>query len=87
MGNDPRATGGDVGETYATSLRDVNYSEIFEASGAHAQVVTEAVNIKDALNTLLKKSTYTIFIDVKTLSTISPITQGLVEMRVRTAIE
>ena len=36
-------------------LRDVNYSEIFEASGAHAQVVTEAVNIKDALNNASEK--------------------------------
>jgi acetolactate synthase-1/2/3 large subunit len=76
------------GETYATSLRDVNYSEIFEASGAHAQVVTEAVNIKDALNNASGKNRLLpSFIEVKTLSTPSPITQGLVEMRVRTAIE
>ena len=76
------------GETYATSLRDVNYSEIFEGAGAHAELVTEAPKIEIALkNASVKNRLLPSFIEVKTLSTPSPITQGLVEMRVRTAIE
>ena len=76
------------GETYATSLRDVNYSKVFEASGAFSESITEAHNIKDALkNASLTNRSGPSFIEVKTSSAPSPITQGLVEMRVRTAIE
>lgn len=76
------------GETYATSLRDVNYSKIFEAAGAYSDSITEACKIKDALkNASVVNQNVPSFVEVKTSSAPSPITQGLVEMRVRTAIE
>lgn len=76
------------GETYATSLRDVDYSKIFAASGAYAERITETCKIKGALkNASVINRNVPSFIEVKTSSVPSPITQGLVEMRVRTAIE
>ena len=76
------------GQAYATSLRDVDYHKIFEAAGAHAQLVTEPGETVPALKRVWEQNqTVPSFIEVKTLPTASPITQGLVEMRVRTAIE
>ena len=76
------------GQDYATSLRDVDYHKIFEAAGAHAQLVTEPGETAAALTRAWQQNqSAPSFIAVKTLPTASPITQGLIEMRVRTAIE
>lgn len=76
------------GQVYATSLRDVDYHKIFEAAGAHAQLVTEPGETVPALKRAWEQNqSAPSFIEVKTLPTASPITQGLIEMRVRTAIE
>jgi len=76
------------GEANATSLRDVDYHKIFEAAGAHAQLVTDPDQIVPALKHAWEQDqSVPSFIEVKTVSAASPITQGLVEMRVRTAIE
>ena len=76
------------GQVYATSLRDVDYHKIFEAAGAHAQLVTEPGETVPALARAWEQNrSAPAFIEVKTLPTASPITQGLIEMRVRTAIE
>ena len=74
------------GRIYATSLRDVDYYKIFEAAGAHAQLVTAPGDIVPALNRAWEQNGPA-FIEAKTLPTPSPMTAGLVEMRVRTAIE
>ena len=76
------------GETYATSLRDVDYHTIFAGAGAHSQLVTDPGELVPALQRSSEKNqSLPSFIEVKTVSAPSPITQGLVEMRVRTAIE
>lgn len=76
------------GQTYATSLRDVDYHAIFAGGGAHSQLVTEPRELVPALDRSSEKNQHLpSFIEVKTVSAPSPITQGLVEMRVRTAIE
>ena len=74
------------GRIYATSLRDVDYHKIFAAAGAEAQVVTEGDAFMPALVDAMGQDSPS-FIEVKSLGTASPITAGLVEMRVRTAIE
>jgi thiamine pyrophosphate-dependent acetolactate synthase large subunit-like protein len=74
------------GRVYATSLRDVDYYKIFEAAGAHSQLVTAPGDIVAALNRAWERDAPA-FIEAKILPTPSPMTQGLVEMRVRTAIE
>ena len=76
------------GQVYATSLRDVDYHKIFEAAGAHAQLVTEPGETVPAVKRAWEQNqSAPSFIEVKTLPTASPVTQGLIEMRVRTAIE
>ena len=74
------------GRTYATTLRDVDYYKIFEATGAHSQGVTEADAYVPALNEAMGTSDPA-FIEIKSLPTPSPVTQGLIDMRVRTSIE
>ena len=76
------------GETNATSLRDVDYHAIFAGAGAYSQLVTNPGELGPALQRSSEKNqSLPSFIEVKTVSAPSPITQGLVEMRVRTAIE
>ena len=74
------------GRIYATSLRDVDYHKIFAAAGAQAQVVTDGPDFLPALKDAMAHDGPS-FIEVKSLGTASPITAGLVEMRVKTAIE
>ena len=74
------------GRIYATSLRDVDYYKIFEAAGAFAQQVTKPGDFAPSLKRAMEQND-SAFIEVKSLPTASPITEGLVEMRVRTAIE
>ena len=74
------------GRIYATSLRDVDYYKIFEAAGAFAQQVTKPGDFAPSLKRAMEQNDPA-FIEVKSLPTASPITEGSVEMRVRTAIE
>ena len=74
------------GRINATTLRDVDYHKIFEATGAHSQLVTDAEAYVPALNEAMATSDPA-FIEIKSLPTPSPITQGLIDMRVRTSIE
>jgi acetolactate synthase-1/2/3 large subunit len=74
------------GRIYGSSLRDVDYYKIFDAAGAYSQLVTSPAEITDALNLAWQRN-QPAFIEVKTSSIPSPMTQGLVEMRVKTAIE
>ena len=74
------------GRIYGSSLRDVDYYKIFDAAGAYSQLVTSPAEITDALNLAWQRN-QPAFIEVKTSSVPSPMTQGLVEMRVKTAIE
>ena len=70
----------------ATRLRDVDYHAIFAAAGAHSRLVTATEDIVPALEQA-RESRQPAFIEVKTLGVASPITHGLIDMRVRTAIE
>jgi len=74
------------GRTVATSLRDVDYHKIFEGAGAFSQLVKAPNDIVPAIHKAREKNAPS-FIEVKTRSVSSPITQGLVDMRTRTAIE
>ena len=74
------------GRTVATSLRDVDYHKIFEGAGAFSQLVKTPNDIVPAIQKAKEKNAPA-FIEVKTQGVMSPITQGLVEMRTRTAIE
>jgi len=70
----------------ATSLRDVDYYKIMQAAGAHSQLVTDPGAYVAALNKAMAMAEPS-FIEIKSLPTPSPITQGLIDMRVRTSIE
>jgi acetolactate synthase-1/2/3 large subunit len=76
------------GTVCATSLRDVNYAAIFEGGGAHAATITSPSDLGPAIQTALKKNqSVSALLDVKTAGIKSPLTQGLVDMRVKTSIE
>jgi len=75
-----------AGKVVATSLREMNYYPIMQAAGVDAQQVTAGSELRDAVQTAMGKNV-PCFIEVKTEAVPSPITQGLVDMRVRTAIE
>ena len=76
------------GTVCATSLRDVNYAAIFEGGGAHAATITSPSDLGPAIETALKKNqSVSALLDVKTAGIKSPLTQGLVDMRVKTSIE
>ena len=74
------------GREIATKLRDVEYHRIFDAAGAFAQLVTRPSEVDEAVGRAIAHDGPS-FIEVKTRGVASPITQGLIEMRVRTAIE
>ena len=74
------------GREIATKLRDVEYHRIFDAAGAFAQLVTRPSEVDEAVGRAIAHDGPS-FIEVKTQGIASPITQGLIEMRVRTAIE
>lgn len=76
------------GTISATSLRDVNYAAIFEGGGAYAETVTAPSELKAAIQRSLEKNdSISALLDVKTLGVKSPLTQGLIEMRIKTSIE
>ena len=74
------------GREIGTRLRDVDYHKIFEAAGAFSQSVTDPNDIKETVVRAVSHEGPA-FIEAKTQGVASPITQGLIEMRVRTAIE
>ena len=75
------------GRVVATSLRAIDYAPIFEGSGAYGETVTQADDIAPAIHRSLTNNAKTSgLVDVKTKSIKSPITQGLVDMRIKTAI-
>lgn len=76
------------GRVVATSLREIDYGPIFAGNGAYSETVRNPEEISGAIKRSMNNNTgNSALIDVKTFSARSPITQGLVEMRVRTAIE
>ena len=76
------------GTICATSLRDVDYAAIFEGAGAHAQTVSDPAKLESAIKQALHQNqTISALIDVKSAGIKSPLTQGLVDMRVKTSIE
>lgn len=74
------------GREIATQLRDVEYHRIFDAAGAFSQLVACPSDINSAISQAMAHEGPS-FIEAKTQGVASPITQGLIEMRVRTAIE
>jgi len=75
------------GRVVATNLRAIDYAPIFEGSGAYGETVTKADDIAPAIHRSLTNNAKTSgLVDVKTKSIKSPITQGLVDMRIKTAI-
>jgi acetolactate synthase-1/2/3 large subunit len=76
------------GRVSATSLRDVNYAAIFEGGGAHAERIAAPAQLMPAIKRALKKNdSISALLDVKTGAVTSPLTQGLVDMRIKTSIE
>ncbi|MCW8872167.1 MAG: thiamine pyrophosphate-binding protein [Xanthomonadales bacterium] len=76
------------GQVSATSLRDVNYAAIFEGGGAHAETVRASSELGPAIQRALEKNqSLSALLDVKTQGVKSPLTQGLIEMRIKTSIE
>ena len=74
------------GREIGTSLREMDYSKIFAAAGAHAELVTDADQVGPAIRRAWAADKAAC-IEVKTKPEPSLMTTGLVEMRVRTAIE
>lgn len=74
------------GRINATSLRDMDYHKILEAAGAYSQLVTDQQTYASVLSKAMSNPAPA-FIEIKSLPTPSPITQGLIDMRVRASIE
>ena len=74
------------GRELGTSLRDVDYYKIFEAAGAHSALVLDPSDLPNAIQKAWATNRPS-FIEVKTSPDPSLMTTGLVEIRVRTAIE
>ena len=74
------------GREIATQLRDVEYHRIFDAAGAFSQLVACPSDINAAMSQEMAHEGPS-FIEAKAKVVASPSTQGLIEMRVRTAIE
>jgi acetolactate synthase-1/2/3 large subunit len=75
-----------AGKVVATSLRKMEYHPIMAAAGVFSQQTADVDGIVAALDAARAQSRPA-FIEVITEAAPSPITQGLVDMRVRTAIE
>jgi acetolactate synthase-1/2/3 large subunit len=75
-----------AGKVVATSLRRMEYHPIMAAAGVFSRKADDVAAIRSALDAARGQSKPA-FIEVVTEATPSPITQGLVEMRIRTAIE
>lgn len=76
------------GQVCATSLRDVNYAEIFRGGGAYAERITSPSEVRQSIaRALHENESISALLDVKTLGVKSPLTQGMIDMRVKTAAE
>ena len=75
-----------AGRVVATSLRKMEYHPIMAAAGVFSHKATDVEGIRSALDAA-RGQLRPAFVEVVTEATPSPITQGLVEMRTRTAIE
>jgi len=76
------------GEICATSLRKMDYSKIFAGGGAYAERVEDASQLRDAITRALRNNeNVSSFVDVVTLGVKSPLTQGMIDMRVKTSAE
>lgn len=76
------------GQVCATSLRDVNYAEIFRGGGAYAERITSPSEVRRSIARALQENeSISALLDVKTLGVKSPLTQGMIDMRVKTAAE
>lgn len=74
------------GRVVATSLRDRSIAPIMRAAGVSTHSVSSAAELHAALEQV-KAQALPSLIEVRTDATPSPITAGMIEMRVRTAIE
>jgi len=75
-----------AGRIVATSLRKKEFHPILAATGAFSQQAPDVGSLRAALQAA-REQRQPAFIEVVTEAVPSPITQGLVEMRIRTAIE
>jgi acetolactate synthase-1/2/3 large subunit len=75
-----------AGKVVATSLRRMEYHTIMAAAGAFSRKAADVAGVRSALEAARGQG-LPAFVDVITEAVSSPITQGLVEMRIRTAIE
>ncbi len=76
------------GTVCATSLRKMDYSRIFEGGGAHAARVEDASGLRAAIDLALRNNDkVSSLVDVVTVGVKSPLTQGMIEMRVKTSAE
>lgn len=75
-----------AGKVVATSLRKMEYHPIMAAAGVFSQTASNVTGVTSALKAA-RNQNQPAFIEVKTEAASSPITQGLVDMRIRTAIE
>ena len=74
------------GRECGTSLRNIDYYKIFEAAGAYAELVEKPDDIEQALKRAWE-SGKTACLETKTRADPSPMTAGLIEMRVKTSVE
>ncbi len=76
------------GVVSATSLRDVDFAAVFKGGGAYTETLRSPAELVPAIQRALKENnSISALLDVKTPSIKSPLTQGMIEMRVRTAAE
>ena len=71
---------------FGVQLIYIDYHKIFEAAGAHSALVLDPSDLPTAIQRAWSSNKPS-FIEVKTSPDPSLMTKGLVEMRVRTAIE
>tara|TARA_B100001093_G_scaffold176418_1_gene169172 strand:- start:2089 stop:3825 length:1737 start_codon:yes stop_codon:yes gene_type:complete len=74
------------GRECGTSLRNIDYYKIFEAAGAYAELIEKPDDIEQALKRAWA-SGKTACLEIKTTADPSPMTSGLIDMRVKTSIE
>lgn len=76
------------GVVSATSLRDVDFAAVFKGGGAYTETLDSPMELSSAIQRALQKSdSISALLDIKMPSIKSPLTQGMIEMRVRTAAE
>ena len=71
---------------YKTELRDVPYHKVVEGMGGYGQLVENPDDLKPALKRAFDSKVPSL-IEVVSKNIISPITQGLTDMRERSSVE